>query len=181
MRLGLITLVAAGLMLLAGFAAAAVASGGNPLELLRDKPAKTAIHQPRGKLAAPPGHAKSSPLRPSRASGGEDADEAGDEDDDSNGGPTPQPRVEHKVTLCHHTGSWKHPFHAISVDEHALTAHSAHGDTVGACPATPTPVKPHQNRPKPGNRGRNPGKQKGAGHDNGRRPSKAGVSRSHSR
>jgi hypothetical protein len=39
-----------------------------------------------------------------------------------------------KVTICHHTGSRKHPFHTITVNAHALPAHLAHGDTIGPCP-----------------------------------------------
>ncbi len=37
----------------------------------------------------------------------------------------------HRVTICHQTG---HGQHTITVDEHALDAHLAHGDTIGACP-----------------------------------------------
>ena len=39
----------------------------------------------------------------------------------------------HKVLLCHHTHSKKHPTHTISVDQHAVAAHLKHGDTQGAC------------------------------------------------
>jgi hypothetical protein len=45
-----------------------------------------------------------------------------------------------KVWLCHHTGSWKHPYHLIHISTHALPAHMRHGDvTPGAsnsCPST---------------------------------------------
>jgi len=44
----------------------------------------------------------------------------------------------HKVTLCHHTHSKKHPMHTISVDQHAVPAHLKHGDTLGACSSTNT-------------------------------------------
>jgi hypothetical protein len=45
----------------------------------------------------------------------------------------------HKVMLCHHTHSKKHPFVTIIVSKNALPAHMRHGDTVGACPAVTAP------------------------------------------
>jgi hypothetical protein len=53
-----------------------------------------------------------------------------------------------KVWLCHHTGSWKHPYHLIHMSTHALAAHMRHGDvTPGAgnsCPTTqPAGTKMH--------------------------------------
>ena len=41
-----------------------------------------------------------------------------------------------KVTICHHTGSKKHPFVTITISRNALDAHLAHGDTIGPCPTT---------------------------------------------
>jgi hypothetical protein len=45
-----------------------------------------------------------------------------------------------KVWLCHHTGSWKHPYHLIHVSANAVPAHRGHGDvdTSGGktCPAS---------------------------------------------
>jgi hypothetical protein len=38
-----------------------------------------------------------------------------------------------RVTICHHTGSRKHPMHTITVSSHAWPAHSHHGDTLGPC------------------------------------------------
>ena len=43
-----------------------------------------------------------------------------------------------KVTICHHTHSRAHPFVQITVAAPALQAHLKHGDTLGACPASPT-------------------------------------------
>jgi hypothetical protein len=40
-----------------------------------------------------------------------------------------------KVTICHHTGSRKHPFVTITISQSALAAHQAHGDTLGPCTA----------------------------------------------
>ncbi len=53
-----------------------------------------------------------------------------------------------KVWVCHHTGSWKHPYHPIHISTHALAAHMRHGDvTPGAgnsCPTTqPAGAKTH--------------------------------------
>ena len=53
-----------------------------------------------------------------------------------------------KVWICHHTGSWKHPYHLIHISTHALPAHMRHGDvTPGAdnsCPTTePAGTKTH--------------------------------------
>jgi hypothetical protein len=45
----------------------------------------------------------------------------------------------HKVMLCHHTHSKKHPFVTIIVSKSALPAHMRHGDTIGACPAVAAP------------------------------------------
>ena len=53
-----------------------------------------------------------------------------------------------KVWVCHHTGSWKHPYHLIHISTHALPAHMRHGDVTpgadNACPTTePAGTKTH--------------------------------------
>lgn len=192
-RRRLIPLLVAGLVLLAGFTAAAVASGGSPLGLLREKRATPAAHQRHAKVVAPRGNA--APARPKDASA--DSDSAQKPDRDEAQGATEQrsgsteARVEHKVTVCHHTGSWKHPFHATTVDENAVTAHrDHHGDTIGPCPAATTHVapsanpakeKPAKHRSHPGNGGRGESDEHGRGHDNGGRSNGGGDGRSQSR
>ena len=61
-----------------------------------------------------------------------------------------------KVTVCHKTGSKKHPFQTISISQNALNAHLKHGDTPGACPTTP----PAQNGKDKGKGDGNKGKGK---------------------
>jgi hypothetical protein len=172
MRRGLIALLAAGLVLVVGVAAAAATGGSSPMDLFHVKPAKKVAQRPRETPLASRTHVTSTPARPSGASAKKEDDQADNEDKDSKRGATSQEPAAHKVMLCHHSGSWKHPFHAISVDEHAVTAHTAHGDTLGACSATPadgTPRTKHEKqisptRPHPGDRGR-AREHRGRGHD----------------
>lgn len=42
-------------------------------------------------------------------------------------------QYQYKITICHHTHSWKHPWHQIRVSQQAWKAHARHGDTMGAC------------------------------------------------
>ena len=53
-----------------------------------------------------------------------------------------------KVWVCHHTGSWKHPYHLIHISTHALQAHLTHGGVMpsanNSCPTTqPAEAKTH--------------------------------------
>ena len=44
-----------------------------------------------------------------------------------------QYQYDKKVTICHRTGSKKHPFVTIRVSRRAVRAHLAHGDRLGSC------------------------------------------------
>jgi hypothetical protein len=90
-------------------------------------------------------------------------------------------QYQYKLTICHHTGSKKHPMHTISVSNRAWPAHQRHGDTMGACPppaptttttpatTTPAPTVPTTTTTGPGNSGNhgngNNGNGKAKGHD----------------
>src|SRR5205085_2104775 len=50
-------------------------------------------------------------------------------------------QYEYKVTICHHTGSSKHPWHLITISNRAVPAHLRHHDVLPPCPKPPaTPV-----------------------------------------
>jgi hypothetical protein len=68
-----------------------------------------------------------------------------------------------KVWLCHHTGSWKHPYHLIHVSADAAAAHRRHGDVApgagNSCPGEqPSAATPHGPKAAKGKRTQAPGK-----------------------
>jgi hypothetical protein len=133
MRRRLITSLAIGVLLLAGFTAAAVASGGSPLDLIAS-PATT-THGVSSTRGAKPNKAVTP--APARRSTDEMPDADTDEDRADAAEQKSTTQSEHKVVICHHTGSRKHLFHPISVDENSVAAHIRHGDTRGNCPSAP--------------------------------------------
>jgi hypothetical protein len=53
-------------------------------------------------------------------------------------------QYKYKVTICHHTGSKKHPWHQITISNKAVAAHLRHGDSLLLpCPTTATVAKHH--------------------------------------
>src|SRR6266487_4238505 len=76
-----------------------------------------------------------------------------------------QGKGQEKVTMCHKTGSSKHPSHTIVIAAPAMPAHVAHGDTVGAC--APTPATP------PTQQEQKPNKQKPQKQPKAQKPAKA--------
>ncbi len=153
-----LALLAAGLLLVAGFTAAAVASGGSPFALLEDQSStadETATDQ--GTLD------RTTTEKATSTESGEDESSEDESAEDQKGHEkttTDEAKSSQKVTICHHTGSQKHPFHPITVDEHALAAHTGHGDTVGPCPATTPSAVPAAKHGKSKHSG---GNAKGAG------------------
>ena len=153
-----VALLAAGLLLVAGFSAAAVASGGSPFALIEDQ-TRTADETTtdQGTLDR---------TTTEKATSTESTEDESSEDDSAED-QKPQEKTttdvttsSQKVTMCHHTGSKKNPFHPITVDEHALAVHAGHGDTVGPCPPVTASTAPAARHGKPKHSG---GNAKGAG------------------
>ena len=170
-----VALLAAGLLLVAGFTAAAVASGGSPFALLADQ-SRTA-----NETTTDQGTLDRNTTE--KATSTESSEDESSEDESAEGQKThektatDEAKSSQKVTICHHTGSKKHPFHAITVDVHAVLAHTGHGDTVGPCPATTSNTAPAAKHGKPKH---SSGKAKGAGgSDRSEQAQKHGNGQSH--
>src|SRR3954451_2769709 len=54
-------------------------------------------------------------------------------------------QYQYQVTICHMTGSKKHPAHTIHVAAAAVQAHLKHGDHLGPCGASEPGRKSHGN------------------------------------
>jgi hypothetical protein len=52
-------------------------------------------------------------------------------------------QYQYRVTICHHTGSKKHPWHLITISNKAVPAHLRHHDVLPPCPTTLTVAKNH--------------------------------------
>jgi hypothetical protein len=48
-----------------------------------------------------------------------------------------------RATICHLTGSKKHPAHTTTVSSKSVAAHVRHGDHLGACTGTEKPKPKH--------------------------------------
>lgn len=170
-----VALLATGLLLVAGFTAAAVASGGSPFGFLDDQPATTDVTTTGQDALDQTARDETTSAESTTDESSEDEsadDEKADEETATGATATAPSDVEHKVTICHHTGSQKHPFHPITVDEHAVPAHTGHGDTVGPCPATTPSTAPAGKHGKPKHSN---GKARGAdriGNGHSQRPGK---------
>lgn len=72
-----------------------------------------------------------------------------------------------RVTICHLTGSKKHPGHTITISSAAVRAHLKHGDHLGACTGTETRTS-HGNSNGNGNNDQNENEnENGQGHGHG--------------
>ena len=72
-------------------------------------------------------------------------------------------QYQYRVTICHATGSKKHPAHTITVSPAAVRAHLRHGDHVGPCTGAETQRGHHHGKPaKPENK---PGEKSDQGND----------------
>ena len=166
-----VALLAAGLLLVAGFTAAAVASGGSPFGLGEDQ-SSTADETTANRDTLDRTTTKKASTEDESSD-----DESAEDQKAHEKTTTDEAKSSQKVTICHHTGSQKHPFHPITVDEHAVPAHTGHGDTVGPCPATASSTGPAAKHGKPKH---SSGKSNGAGgSDRSEQAQKHGNGQSH--
>ena len=56
-------------------------------------------------------------------------------------------QYQYKVTICHHTGSKKHPWHLITISNKAVPAHLRHHDVMPPCPPPPSTAAKHHGKP----------------------------------
>lgn len=96
-------------------------------------------------------------------------------------GPAAAQQYPHKVTLCHHTHSKKHPWVKIRVDRHAVKAHLRHHDFIvdadHPCPPTSASANnKHHKHHKHHKNGKNADKKK---HGNGGNGGKHGDGGKH--
>jgi hypothetical protein len=80
-------------------------------------------------------------------------------------------QYQYKVTICHHTGSKKHPWHLITISNRAVPAHLRHHDQMPPCPTTLTTTGHHHGHgqgPSSNSQGHDQDDDGGGhGHDNG--------------
>jgi hypothetical protein len=72
-----------------------------------------------------------------------------------------------RVTICHLTGSKKHPGHTITISSAALRAHLKRGDHLGACTGTETKKSHGNGDGNHDDQGQN-GNDQGHGHGHGK-------------
>jgi hypothetical protein len=74
-----------------------------------------------------------------------------------------------RVTICHLTGSRKHPAVTITVSQSAVAAHLRHGDHLGACTGNEKPRPKHSNHSSnSSNSNAGSGHGKSSGHGKGK-------------
>ena len=79
-------------------------------------------------------------------------------------------QYQYKVTICHHTGSKKHPWHLIRISNRAVPAHLRHGDTMAPCPTSLTTTTKNHGKSLEAHTSLhydNSGGHGNSGHDNG--------------
>jgi hypothetical protein len=75
-------------------------------------------------------------------------------------------QYQYRVTICHLTGSKKHPAHTITVSSASVRAHLRHGDHLGACTGSET-RKAHPGKGHDANSASTTNSGQGNGHGKG--------------